>query len=226
MDNSFATLFDTFYLKLTILNYKLKTNTVLNEEYNKIKHCMSYMIPIFNRILGEKNLTVENIMNNDKPVENTNEYPFVNDDTVTNETKKNDNQINLPYKKEDEKEKEDEEEKDEEGDTQVKAITEKSLEILKYIQENKWVVAQYYENESSDEDDIQQNEENEENEDNKNVSSVNLDEKKNIPTIKDAHCDESFESMEFNEEADNEKDNINHPKSINYSEEIPTIMYI
>jgi hypothetical protein len=104
----FANQFKPFYMKLTILNYKLLSNSPLPEEYQKIKKCLHFLIPIFDRILNQEDLNLESLKDE-------------SEQTVNNDKKK-----------------ELDDEPDEEGDKLVEELTNKSLEELEIIKNEMW----------------------------------------------------------------------------------------
>jgi hypothetical protein len=145
MDEKFLKLFQGFYLSLTILNYKIHTKKSLTGEFLQIKKTLERLIPVFNRLLEENNLTLEKVVddqqikNDDYPfVDITNkniDVPIITTPTVTT-TVINDDVM-------------DDEEEDPEGDKMVDELTMKSLQQLDDILNSRWL---YVEKEESDED--------------------------------------------------------------------------
>ena len=135
MSNNFEELFKDFFLKLTVLNYKISLGLELDDNYKNIKNSMSIVIPIFNRILSDNTLALKDVIDNTK--ENTkennkiesnlddSEYFFVNDYvSSTNIVTSNTASIQS------------DDEPDIEGDKLVEELNKKSLEKLEEYKKN------------------------------------------------------------------------------------------
>jgi len=136
MSNNFEELFKDFFLKLTVLNYKVTLGIALGDEYENIKNSMAIVMPIFNRILSDKTLVLKDIIDDTK--ENTkeknkiesnlddNDYFFVNDHTTNNTSIVSYNTASVQS----------DDEPDIEGDKLVEELNKKSLEKLEEYKKN------------------------------------------------------------------------------------------
>lgn len=137
MNNEFERLFNDFYVKMTILNYKLKTNTNLSDEDRNVIDKLKLLIPIYNRVSKDDSLTIDKVITtenssvHDKDI-NISTYPFDNSDGYSTATTGSLDS--------------DSEEADVEGNKQVDDITEKSLILLQSIKDSTWA---FVENEES-----------------------------------------------------------------------------
>lgn len=104
--------FQQFYLKLTILNYKIKTNNILSDGQKRQLDILKYIIPIFDRIADSPALELKHIINNGEC-----------------------QQLQGPKKEEEVIEAE---VPDEIGDQQVDSLTRKALEIFDKIKNDNW----------------------------------------------------------------------------------------
>jgi predicted transcriptional regulator len=133
--------FVDFYTKMTILNFKLHKGYKLEKEYEEFYSAVQFLIPVFNNIIKNKNLTLDKVLNGKSfetemvqtsqkyeniptiHVQSENDYPFVNE-----------------VKPEPVKVQEEEDEADPEGDKIVLELTKKSLEKLNEIQNQGWAI--------------------------------------------------------------------------------------
>jgi len=135
MDSSSEELFNDFYIKLTVLNYKYRSKIQLNDAEKNSLNYLKIIIPIFNKLIDKDDLTIEdvknfsnfsNIGNTDATKEQHTDYLFV--DTDTNKEQK-------PTISDS-----DDDEPDPEGDKQVEELTEKSLRQLEIIKNKRWIM--------------------------------------------------------------------------------------
>ena len=132
MDRSFEDLFNGFYLKLTLLNYRFRSKLdFLPSDLNIIKH-LKILIPIFNRLDEKDDLTIDDVKNFTSKEEkerkkSSDDYPFV--DTIQNNSLKEQNTSNEEY-----------DEEDPEGDKQIEELTKKSLAQLEAIKNRGWII--------------------------------------------------------------------------------------
>jgi|LakMenE01Jun11ns_1017448.scaffolds.fasta_scaffold9571432_1 hypothetical protein len=142
MDSSFIELFQDFFLKIVLLNYKINTQIPFNETDEKVIKTLKTLIPIYNRMIDEtitsKTLQEINNLNDSRTISKSDikkantdnddsEYMFMdlNSDDNVSET------INKTL------ENTDSDEIDIEGDKLVLELTAKSLKNLeKYIEQN------------------------------------------------------------------------------------------
>lgn len=138
MDKWFDESFKKFYIKLTVYNFTKMKNMQLKPEYQKLEKCMKVMLPIFDRLMENDNITIDNI--NHIPQQNESStlstVPIVNVDTETNDNEYLFVNTSNTIKQSDD---DSDNEVDEEGDKQVEEITSKSLELLKKIRANGWI---------------------------------------------------------------------------------------
>ena len=172
MCDNFEESFRDFFLKLTVLNYKVSMKIELNDEWQNVKKAMDIIIPIFNRVTTEKTLSLENAINNTinvkdikdiKDTKDTNyendEYLFVNTNNTTHTItpKVIDNEPDEP---------------DIEGDKLVEELNAKSLvKLEEYRKNNIFLVEEEDSTEVSSEND--DNDDNDGNDDNKNSNESN-----------------------------------------------------
>ena len=89
--------FVDFYTKMTILNFKLHKGYKLEKEYEEFYSAVQFLIPVFNNIIKNKNLTLDKVLNGKSfetemvqtsqkyeniptiHVQSENDYPFVNE---------------------------------------------------------------------------------------------------------------------------------------------------
>lgn len=139
----FIKLFDSLYLDLTILNYKFKTNTKLDEKQLKTISYLKLLIPIFNRMQDEgSNIELSSILleHQSNPIEVpkvlTNDYfPSA---PVLRLPIDNDSDEYCNMNNESLKDTSDDTSEDLEGDLQVNTLTDTTLELLKKIQTTHW----------------------------------------------------------------------------------------
>ena len=152
MDEELKRSFHDFYLKLSLLNYKLKTGTKLDENYENQFNIMKHIIPVFNRLLTEKSLTLNSLLNKDIKEEQNNDESYKN--KSTEEVNLYSYSVDL-FKKINSKSEEvddDEDSVDEEGDNQVENLTNRSLERLEIIKKDKWIIIEVESDSESDSD--------------------------------------------------------------------------
>ena len=85
MENSFESLFDNFFANICKFNTQTLSRGIPNEDYIKTKKCLGALIPIYNRIMSENDLSIENVLTEtiERPaIENTIEN--VIDNTIEN----------------------------------------------------------------------------------------------------------------------------------------------
>ena len=153
MDKTFEELFQPFFLKMAVLNYKILAKTPFNEEYQKIKRHLEVLIPIYDRLLEDKSISLTDILTNkgatqvnasapEITIENLGDYPFISADSDTDiyttapllqssETSTTNSTTTVEV-----------DVIDVEGDSLVKELHNKSLEVFKKLQEVNWVVIQ------------------------------------------------------------------------------------
>jgi hypothetical protein len=147
MDKSFEDLFNSFYLKLTLLNYKYRSKIESSAIEQKFAKCLRLIIPIFNRLQENDNMTIEDVKNFSE--NSKEEYPFI--DTFKNPSlKENTNvpTITTTTTTPTTEDSEDEDKEDPEGDKQIEELTKKSLAQLELIRQQAWGIV-----ESSEEND-------------------------------------------------------------------------
>lgn len=162
MDKTFEELFQPFFLKMAVLNYKILAKTPFNEEYQQIKKHLEVLIPIYNRLLEGKSMSLNEITVNktttgtapEITIENLDDYPFVSADsdtdiytstTSTVPILQINDQANNKTTSNDEPDV-----VDVEGDALVKELNKKSLELFKKLQESNWVLVEEEEDNTDD----------------------------------------------------------------------------
>jgi hypothetical protein len=124
-----------------VYNFNKIKNIKLKPEYEKLERCIKIMLPIFDRIMDNDKVSIDNVPITNSAntistptikVENLSEfedYPFVNTSTtpIVQTTTGSDSS-------------DDEDVIDEEGDAQVEEITKQSLELLHKIRNNGWIL--------------------------------------------------------------------------------------
>lgn len=114
MDKTFEDLFNNFFLKIVLLNYKYRESIPYSKEDQKTLKILNVLIPIYNRLEKDDSAGLE-------------EVDAIN--TINNN-------YNLdPVEIQNDSDSED----DLEGDQQVKNLTENSLLILNTIRKNNWI---------------------------------------------------------------------------------------
>jgi len=235
--------FEDFFLKLVVLNYKIVSGIELDKKSNNLKDTIFTIIPIFNRILSEKTLSLENVINDDDCPPGINiregyidsvydhEYPFVNNGshntttanidsstqliTFANDTDKNSTQIEAN---------EVIEVIDVEGDRQVEELHKKSLEKLdEYIKNNMILVEEDTDDtdENTSENNSDDNISDEHNKmiiDNKENPDIEIKKHKNINHTENSTNTESFESFEISSsDSYGSSDNISLDENYDYT---------
>jgi hypothetical protein len=179
MNKEFTEIFEPFLLKMAKLHYRIKSESSLTNEDNKTIECVSCLIPIFNLMMTDQKISLENIRE------------FANVPNIPQNTPMETPQFPQPLEsvrpEPIQPQKEEEEEIDIEGDLQVENITKRSLEILQYIQMNRWV--QIEENTDSDSD------------------SSDLADAMNYESIF-THSDNNSESLQFVDSESSHDDNL------------------
>jgi len=134
MSANFEKSFEDFFLKLTVLNYKLLAKAKIEGEWEIYKNSIEVLIPIFNRITTDKTLSLKDVVESketkqfDIPVITVEEYPFAPTTTAivaVSPAIQSDNK--LETKSNDESP---EDEPDIEGDQQVEELNNLSLKNL------------------------------------------------------------------------------------------------
>lgn len=128
MNRLFSDLFEPFFVKMAKLHYKTRSGARLNEEDNKMIECTSCLIPIFNLMMTDQKISLENI----REFANETNIP----QNITNSIPEPPKSTSCPQLVTVQEEPED---IDLEGDAQVAEITKRNLEILEKIQMNRWV---------------------------------------------------------------------------------------
>lgn len=140
MDKWFEDSFKKFYIQLTVYNFSKMKNMQLKPEYQKLEKCIKVMLPIFNKLMDNDNVTIENIdhTSQQNQLSTSSNVPNINVDTETNDNEYlflNTNTTDASKQVDNDSD----DEVDEEGDKQVEEITSKSLELLKKIRANGWI---------------------------------------------------------------------------------------
>src|SRR3990172_4862943 len=103
MDKSFEDSFNSFYLKLTLLNYRHRTKLEFSPEQVNTLKLLKLIIPIFNRLEKNNTITIEDVKNFNPDESgifqssgttiqnNSNKKQNVNEDEVFIDTHSNDN---------------------------------------------------------------------------------------------------------------------------------------
>jgi hypothetical protein len=142
IDEEFARNFEEFYLELTLLNYKYRTQKIFTEKDLKSIGYFKLLIPIFKRLQDEGDtLNLNKVLQEEDnpPISYT---PIIKIPTESSNKYELDNNISEPEEIEEEDTSE-----DEEGDTQLNNLTEDVLTLLSTkIQKNNWVVIEPEEN--------------------------------------------------------------------------------
>lgn len=135
MDEKFIKdVFDPFYLKLAIINYKLKSHLELTDEQKNYIKILSYFLPIINGIYDRKPFDLGETINKLKNLYCN--YILINGNINHSNHNNNDNNNNQ-FIENDEYDEFDEH--DEIGDKMVDELTNKSLLQLQNIKNNKWI---------------------------------------------------------------------------------------
>src|SRR5207249_3401259 len=115
-------------------------------------------------------------------------------------------------------------------DKQVENLTLISLEKLKYIKDNSWVLAETENSEEEIEEKEEENSTQQPMQSEENISlpqKINNEENKFKPNyINNDTSDDSYESMDLNYEINDEKDLISKSNKYSSDSNIPLIMYI
>lgn len=141
----FDKLFNPFFLKMVVLNFNFKSNITPNEKEKKAIKCLKTIIPIFNRLMGEK-ITIHDVLNDDKKKdevlsENLNNPESMFIERTTTQTAPQITYYSYPQNNNTVNEKivsNDDDEKDEEGDLKVKEFVSSCIERLNKSVNNKW----------------------------------------------------------------------------------------
>lgn len=119
MDKTFEDSFNKFFVKLVVLNYKLKEEIAYTKEDEQILRLLNVLIPIYNRLETNDNISLEDV-----------------DTTTTTSVSTVKVELDLIEQK---NQSDSEDEDDPIGDQQIKKLTEESLKILHDIRTNAWV---------------------------------------------------------------------------------------
>ena len=87
MDKWFDESFKKFYIKLTVYNFSKMKNMQLKPEYQKLEKCMKVMLPIFDRLMDNDDVTIDNINHTSQQNQSStlSTVPIVNVDSETND---------------------------------------------------------------------------------------------------------------------------------------------
>jgi len=167
--------FDKFYLEITKLNYHFKMKKEMTDEYKKIWETIKVFIPIFNRIIENDTINLEELdestnKTKDNDSNDSNEYndnssitldDLFSDDIFSSQKDKADSKYDTNNNSES-----NDDEPDVEGDNQVIELTQKNLSLLEKIRNNMWIVIDH-----CDSDNENDSKDNNNNNDDSNESS-------------------------------------------------------
>jgi hypothetical protein len=149
--------FNNFYIKLTLLNYKFRTNTPFSEEDLEDIKILNILINQFNRLKHEGiSLDVDTIIKNDSKVKFNNISSTQQPEPISIQMVDEIDSDSINNQEE-----ESETSEDPDGDLQVETLTKDSLKLVKIIRNNN-----YYQIEFTPDSNIEIEYDNEEEEDN------------------------------------------------------------
>lgn len=122
-EHFFEKVFTPFFIQSAAINVKVMKNLELSNKQKRFCKAIKHILPIFNKLNDDENLTISNV---------------VNDNQGPNNNSDSDNSNNISSDSESS-----EEEPDEEGDKLVDAVTDTSIKKYKKIKNKKWVIANY-----------------------------------------------------------------------------------